>query len=76
MNPSNPGPTLSAAPLVKEALTGSLIRALTTSASSSGPREQVAEYCDSLARILFRVAISEELKAFSFWNNRSLSDTW
>ena len=30
-NPSNPDPTLSAPPLVKEALTGSLIRALTTS---------------------------------------------
>ena len=65
------------APLrLNSALTGSLIRALTTTTSSSAPREQVAAYWESRARILFRVAISEELKAFSLWNSRSRSDTW
>ena len=68
-------PALPAPPRVKVALTGSLIRALTTRTSSSGPMEQVVEYCESRARILFRLAISEELKAFSFWNSLSRSDT-
>ena len=71
----SPVPALPAAARVKDSLTGSLIRAFTTRLSSSGPREQVAEYWESRARILFRLAISDELKAFSFWNNRSRSDT-
>ena len=73
--PSISGAELPAPPWLKLAETGSLMRAATTRPASSAPREQVVEYCDSRARIEFRVAISEELKAFSFWNSRSLSDT-